>query len=188
MAEERSASVRGTNGLLRRRRAWVVCLALLVVGWLVWSLTKSALAVPNRLYVVPSGSMSPTIRAGDRVAVQAYSNARPKRGEIWVFRMPPSSRQAPNIALKRVIGLPGERVEVANGQVLIGGQPLSEPYLAAPTSYSMPPLTLGPDEYFVLGDSRNSSHDSHVWGPLPADHLIGPVKARVWPMQRIGGF
>jgi signal peptidase I len=52
----------------------------------------------------------------------------------------------------------------------------------------MPPLTLGPDEYFVLGDSRNSSHDSHVWGPLPGDHFVGRVKARYWPPRRIGGL
>jgi signal peptidase I len=161
---------------------------VILAGWLVWSLASSAMAVPNRLYLIPSGSMAPTLRPGDRVAVQAYSNARPKRGEIWVFRMPPSSRQAPNLAVKRVIGLPGERIEVANGQLLIDGRRLAEPYLAAPASYSMPPLTLRRDEYFVLGDSRNSSHDGHVWGALPGDHLIGPVKVRLWPVQRIGGF
>jgi signal peptidase I len=183
MTESRRWAVFGTE----RRRAGVVCLGVFLIGWLAWSLASFAYAVPTKLYVIPTGSMAPTIRPGDRVGV-ATARSRPKRGEIWVLRMPPASRLAPNQAIKRVIGLPGETVEVTGGRVLVDGRVLDEPYLAAPTSYSLPPLVLGPDEYFVLGDSRNSSFDSHEWGPLPADHLVGPVTVRYWPLGRLGGF
>ncbi len=170
----------------RRRRVLVLGLGLFLCGWLVWSFKTFAL--PTRLYMIPTGSMAPTLRAGDRIGVAENSWSQPRRGEIWVFQMPLPSGQKPNKAVKRIIGLPGETVEVANGRVLIDGQPLAEPYLTTTMSYALPAVSLGRDEYFVLGDNRNGSHDSHVWGALPADHLIGPVKMRVWPVGRIGGF
>ena len=171
---------------LARRRFGVLVLLAFAGAWLVWASKTNA--IPNRVYLIPSASMNPTIRAGDRVGVSTIGNTLPNRGEIWVFRMPLSSGSAPNEGVKRIIGLPGETVEVRAGHVLIDGRPLSEPYLGVPIAYEMPPLVLGRDEYFVLGDSRNSSHDSHVWGPLRRDHLIGPVKVRYWPPRRIGGL
>ena len=172
----------------RSRRAFVVALGVFVCVMLAWSVATFARYIPTRVYSIPSNSMAPTIGPGDRVGVRVSSYPRPKRAEIWVFKMPAASGNAPNHAVKRVIGLPGESVEVTEGHVLIDGQPIEEPYLSTPVTYTLPALKLGTDEYFMLGDSRNSSHDSHVWGPLPADHLIGPVTVRFWPVRKIGGF
>ena len=171
-----------------RRKVWIWGIGSFLTTWLVVGVTTFALSGPNKLYFIPTGSMAPTIRPGDRVAVREGTGQRPKRGEIWVFRMPRASKNFPSHALKRVIGLPGETLEVKGGQVFVDGRPLSEPYLAAPMTYTTPPLTLGIDEFFLLGDSRNSSQDSHVWGPLPGDHLVGPFKMRAWPLVRFDGL
>lgn len=170
----------------RPRRGWVLWPSVLLAAWVVWWVVS--LATSLRAYSIPTGSMAPTLKAGDRIGVVTQPRNGPRRGEIWVFRMPPASKLIGSEGAKRVIGLPGETVEVAAGHVLINGTPLTESYLAVPITYTMPPVTLGPEEYFVLGDSRNNSHDSHVWGPLPGDHLVGPVKVRYWPIGRAGGF
>lgn len=90
--------------------------------------------------------------------------------------------------MKRVIGLPGETIEVRSGAVYINGAPLAEPYITVPGMYSMPRQNLGPEEFFVLGDGRNMSSDSHIWGPVPAKMLRGRVVYRVWPTRRMGGL
>jgi signal peptidase I len=175
------------KGPARARRRFGV-IAVLAAGavWLLWC--GVSYGIPNRVYLIPSASMAPLIKPGDRVGVSTIGSIPPKRGEIWVFRMPPASGNMPNEAVKRIIGLPGERVEVKDGSVYIDGSEYREPYLTTPIGYSMPALKLGRDEYFVLGESRGNSHDSHVWGPLHRDYLIGPVKVRFWPPQRIGGL
>jgi signal peptidase I len=161
------------------------CLGTFLGLWLLWS--AASLAVSTRAYSIPTNSMAPALKAGDRVGVDV-GLARPKRGEVWVFRMPRASGLVGSQGAKRVVGLPGETVEVASGKVVVNGRALDEPYLAAPPNYTTAPLTLGPDEYFMLGDNRNTSLDSHVWGPLRADHLVGRVKVRLWPLRRIGGL
>jgi signal peptidase I len=170
----------------KHRRIWATGALAFLGAWLIWS--GVTFAMTTRTYIVPSGSMAPTIRPGDRIGVSIDPSLRPQRREVWVIRFPRSSGKAPNEAIKRIIGLPGETVEVVSGQVKINGRPIDEPYLATPPSYTMPPITLGPREFFVLGDSRDNSFDSHTWGPLPADHLVGRVQMRIWPMKRIGGL
>jgi signal peptidase I len=133
-----------------------------------------------RAFMVPSGSMAPAIQWGDRITVDTRGGT-PNRGEIWAFHGPNSST-----LIKRVIGLPGETIEVADGRVLIDGKALDEPYLASPMTYTMPPISLGPEQYFMLGDSRNTSADSHVWGPLHKSKFIGRAETRFWPKDRIG--
>jgi signal peptidase I len=86
------------------------------------------------------------------------------------------------------VGVPGDTVAIRGGRVVISGKPLTEPYLAAPPSYTLAPVTLGGDEYFVLGDNRDNSNDSHVWGPLTRDRFVGMVGIRYWPPARIGTF
>ncbi len=168
-----------------KRQRWKRALLLLIplLGVTSWLGSSSVAYVANlRLYQIPTASMAPALAPGDRISVNRRSGT-PKRGEIWVFSMPNGSH-----LVKRVVGLPGETVEVAGGRVLIDGAPIAEPYVTAPTTYAMPPVRLGPDEYFMLGDRRNGSNDSHVWGPLPRDRLIGRAEYRYWPKSRIGAI
>jgi signal peptidase I len=117
------------------------------------------------------------------VDARCYLFGPPRRGDIVVF-WPPSSSQLPYI--KRVIGLPGERVEVRGGKVLIDGAALEEPYINGPVNYSAPPTTVAAGEYYVLGDNRNSSTDSHLFGLLPGDQIIGQAWLSYWPRESWG--
>lgn len=105
----------------------------------------------------------------------------PSRGDVVVFHYPPDPSQD---FIKRVIGLPGETVEVRDGRVYINGQLMSEPFGPNPGSYNAPPTTLTPDEYYVMGDNRNSSSDSHVWGPVPIKNIVGRAVLRYWPPSK----
>jgi signal peptidase I len=139
-----------------------------------------------RHYYLPANSMAPTLKLGDHVRVEeGGGQGMPGRGEIWIFQAP---GPAPQIHVKRIIGLPGETIEVRAGRVRVNGEALSEPYIMAPPTYGMAPLRLGPDQYFVLGDNRNASTDSHNYGPLPRAAFLGRVRARVWPPNRIRRF
>jgi signal peptidase I len=102
----------------------------------------------------------------------------PNRGDVIIFRYP---RDPSRDFIKRVIGLPGETVEVISGQVYINGQLMPEPFGPNPGSYNAPPLTVGQDEVYVMGDNRNNSSDSHLWGPLKLDLIIGKALVAYWP-------
>ena len=167
----------------RTRRLVVGLLLLLSFGTLGYVMVRVATA---RAFVIPTNSMAPALRSGDRVLVGRRPGGVPRRGEVWVFRAPPASGAGLAVFAKRIVGLPGEVVEARAGRLLIDGRPLDEPYLALPFTYSAAPVPLGPDEYWVLGDDRDASNDSHAWGPVPADLLVGPVRARVWPPNRMG--
>lgn len=167
----------------RTRRLVVGLLLLLSFGTLGYVLVGVATA---RAFVIPTNSMAPALRAGDQVLVERRHGRAPRRGEVWVFQAPPASGAGPAVFAKRIVGLPGEVVETRAGRLLVDGRPLDEPYLALPFTYSTAPVQLGPDEYWALGDDRDASNDSHAWGPVPADLLVGPVRARVWPPKRMG--
>lgn len=107
----------------------------------------------------------------------------PQRGDIIVLSLPANPSQG---LIKRIIGLPGEEVEIKMGKVYINGMPLSEPYLAEPTLYVFPPLIIPEDSYFVLGDNRNVSSDSHAWGTLPYRNIVGKAWLSYWPPSRWG--
>ena len=110
----------------------------------------------------------------------------PRRGEIVVFEYP---RDTTRDYIKRVIGLPGETVEIRHGQVLINGVPLLEPYLsdaARMQTGNMPPVQVPPNAVFVMGDNRSSSSDSRVWGPLPLENIVGKAWIIYWPQQYWG--
>lgn len=107
----------------------------------------------------------------------------PRRGEIVVL-WPPSSSDRPYI--KRVIGLPGETIAIRAGVVTVNGVPVEEPYIKAPAAYTMAPRVIGPGEYFVLGDNRNNSSDSHLFGTVPADHIVGKAWMSYWPASVVG--
>lgn len=124
-------------------------------------------------FIVDGTSMVSTLFPNERVIVSrmSYLFGEPGRGDIIVFQYP---RDPQRDFVKRIIGLPGETVAINNGQILINGKPLGrEDYIDNPSYDSMEPVTLAEDEYFVMGDNRNASSDSRVWGPLPQRNIIG---------------
>lgn len=144
---------------------------------------------------IPSESMVPTLEVGDRLIVfkPSYLFSEPSTGDIIVFEAPPSAVKACNLPngqtsdfIKRVIGTPGEQVAVSGGQTFINGAVDAEPYLAEAPNYQLPTVTVPPNSLLVLGDNRNNSCDSHVWGFLPEDRIVGRAVFRYWPPNRIG--
>jgi signal peptidase I len=94
--------------------------------------------------------------------------------------------QKPGSGWPALILLQGERLAFEPGHVRINGAPLVEPYVGATPDYAMAPRKLGPNEYFMMGDNRSNSNDSHVWGPLTRDRFIGKATFRYWPLDRFG--
>lgn len=137
-------------------------------------------------FLIPSGSMIPTLKVGDRIMADkfVYHIRDPQRGEVIVFRAPPQADPEQRNFVKRVIGLPGETIEVKDGKVFINGKPLSEPYIYEPPFYQFGPYKVPPNSYFVMGDNRNDSNDSHVWGPLPRGRITGKALFIWWPINR----
>ena len=140
-------------------------------------------ALPN--FRIEGFSMEPNFHDGQYLFVNKleYALHPPERGDVVVF-LPPN--QTARDFIKRVIGLPGERVEIVDGVIYIGGVVLREPYPLNPGSYSFGPVTVAEGEYFVLGDNRNNSSDSHSWGMLPEKKIIGKAWISYWPPQLIG--
>jgi len=139
---------------------------------------------------IPSGSMEPTLQIDDRLIVDkvTYRLRNPERGDVIVFNPTDTLKQQKfkDAFIKRVIGLPGETVEVAGGRVFINGKPLQESYIDEEPSYQWGPREVPEGQYLVLGDNRNNSYDSHYWGFVPRDRIIGRAIVRFWPPQRIG--
>jgi signal peptidase I len=129
---------------------------------------------------VESISMQPTLYEGDFVIVNrvAYKLGAPQRGDVIIFHYPPDPNREPYI--KRVIGLPGDRVKVQGGKVYINDIPIREPYIKAPPAYENT-WHVPEDSLFVLGDNRNNSSDSHSWGMVPLKNVIGKAEVVYWP-------
>jgi len=169
-------------------REWLRTALLVVAG----ALAMRAAVV--EAFVVPSGSMRPTIVEGDHLLGSKfhYRVWHPRRGEVVVFRPPEAARDLGGAGavryVKRVIAVAGDEVEVAGGRVLVNGRPLREPYVLEPPDYTVPRRVVPPGHVFVLGDNRNESLDSHRWGFLPEDALVAHVFARYWPLRRAGGL
>ncbi|MBI3732243.1 MAG: signal peptidase I [Chloroflexi bacterium] len=130
-------------------------------------------------------SMEPNFHDGQYLLVNKveYLLHPPERGDVVVFRSPQNLERD---FIKRVIGLPGESVEIREGRVLIDGQALTQTYNVNPASYNYGPAKVGPDQLFVLGDNRNSSSDSHSWGMLPHADVIGRAWLSYWPPEHWG--
>jgi signal peptidase I len=155
-------------------------------------------------YRIPSSSMEPTLHcAAPEIGCQAGTSDRvlanrfvyrfkdPDRGDIVVFRTPEqAAEQCPGpggVFVKRLVGLPGDELEIRDGQLYLNGEPQSEPYVyGGEVGDNFGPVTVNEDEYFMMGDNRYQSCDSREWGTVPHENLIGPVFARYWPVQRIG--
>ncbi|RUR81908.1 signal peptidase I [Chlorogloeopsis fritschii PCC 9212] len=161
---------------------------------------------------IPSGSMEPTLHGSpnqweaDKIIVDklSYKFSHPQRGDIVVFSPTKELQQEQyqDAFIKRIVGLPGEKIEIRNGKVYINNQPLLENKYLAPsqrtvtdvcTSGPQPPflskpVTIPPDSYLVLGDNRGSSYDSRCWGVVPRENIIGRAILRFWPLNHIGGI
>lgn len=152
-----------------------------------------------QVYAIPSASMSPTLEVGDRILVNkwAYRFGDPSRGDIVVFTRPKGMLSADNDLVKRVIGLPGETVTIADNHVLIDGQPLEEPYLEPGTLTQAigdhpctpeAPCVVPKGHVWVMGDNRNDSIDSRYFDAIPTSSVEGEAVFRVWPSSRSGGI
>ncbi len=137
--------------------------------------------VSARIQVL-SISMEPTLYERDFVLVNkiVYRLDLPERGDVVVFRYPPNPETTPYI--KRVIGLPGDTIRVTNGTVFANELPLTEPYIKMPPDYNGM-WTVPEGNLFVLGDNRNNSSDSHHWGMVPIENVIGKAEFVYWPME-----
>jgi signal peptidase I len=169
-----------------------------VAEWMVIISLALGVALLVRHFVVqtfsiPSPSMYPTLKVKDRLLVEklAYQYRDVRRGEIIVFKTPKSVQVRNNDKIedfvKRVVGLPGETVEIKSNVVLINGKPLNEPYLPKGTVTGNDQRIVIPiDEYFVMGDNRGDSFDSRGWGTVPRSMIVGRVLFRVYPLTRMG--
>lgn len=165
----------------------------------VWSLIKYALialiiVVPIRMFiaqpfVVSGDSMFPTFHNGEYLIVDELSNiiGSPERGEVIIFRYPNDTKR---FFIKRIIGLPNEEIKIQNGEITIinkenpDGFQLTEPYIDE-KFYTTASFKTGEGEYFVLGDNRNRSSDSRVWGILPENLIVGRAYLRLLPFKQI---
>ena len=173
-------------GPITRWRSW---LSLLL--WLALAVVLRTLVIEPRW--IPSGSMLPTLELQDRILVE---KVRPRlgtplpNGTVVVFHAPAVLVDAgydPKAALiKRVVAQAGEQVEVRDGQLLRNGTAVTEPWLSEAIEYNFGPVTVPAGQLLVLGDNRNASLDSHVWGPLPQEDVIGTAVLRYWPLNRLG--
>jgi signal peptidase I len=176
-------------------------------GWLfIWDLVKVVVValviiIPIRYYViqpfiVSGSSMQPTFENGQYLIVNEldYHIHAPQRGDVIVFKYPLNTSE---YFIKRVIGLPGEKVLISNGKVTIynaanpNGFVLDESYLPSglyTEATSTTPITLGENEYFVLGDNRPASSDSRYWGDVPSDDIVGKVVLRAYPFNQVSTF
>ncbi len=182
------AAERPAVSFLRSHRGLVEWVVVLGGALILAVLVKSFLI---QAFFIPSASMQPTLTAGDRVLVNklSYDLHDANRGDLIVFRKPadtPTDQGADDL-IKRVIGLPGESVEIRLGDVYVDGEPLDEPYLAEDDHESnFGPIRVPVDHVFVLGDNRLSSRDSRSFGAVPVDEIVGRAFMRIWPPQGIG--
>ncbi|HEY9699183.1 MAG TPA: signal peptidase I [Trichocoleus sp.] len=143
---------------------------------------------------IPSESMVPTLEVNDRLIVEkiSYHFHPPEREDVIVFwpndRLRQQNPELKDAFIKRVIGLPGEKVEVKSGMVYINDKPLQEHYIEAKPDYQWGPEVVPADSYLVLGDNRNNSFDSHFWGYVPRQNIIGRAVFRFWPPNRVGNI
>ena len=138
-------------------------------------------------FVVVGSSMEPSFEDGQRLLVnKAVHRFRdPQMGEVIVFH-PPTGKQVDFI--KRIIALPGDEIEIREGTVYVNDLALDEPYINSPPSYNLAEEEIPDGEYFVLGDNRNNSNDSHSWGTVPRENIIGKVWLSIWPPGTIPDY
>jgi signal peptidase I len=177
--------------------AWV---GVIIAGFLGISVLLSAItAFTLRLFVaesryIPSGAMTPTLAINDRVVINklVYRFQSPERGDIIVFNPTENlKKEGMNEAfIKRIIGIPGDQVEIKVGQVFVNNKLLTESYIMNNTAggQDFPTQVVPPNSYLVLGDNRSNSYDSRYWGFVPRENIIGKATQRFWPIDRISSI
>ncbi|MCC5898907.1 MAG: signal peptidase I [Phormidium sp. GEM2.Bin31] len=164
---------------------------LIIIALVIALLLRTFVAEPR---YIPSDSMLPTLEQGDRLLVEkvSYYFHPPQRGDVIVFSPPEQLQrqgyQRDQAFIKRVIARSGDTVLVVNGRLYLNGEPQVEPYIAELPRYQWGPATVPPDRLMVMGDNRNNSNDSHIWGFLPVENVIGRAAIRFWPVDRLGGL
>lgn len=163
--------------MLRQILDWIITLGVAVV-----------LALGIKTYVaearwIPSVSMEPTLTVGDHLLVDKlyYKHSGIGRRDIVVFR-PTEASGFKDVMIKRVIGLPGDKIQVKHGLVYINGTPQAEPYEKEKPREDFGPVKVPANNYFVMGDNRNNSADSRFWGMLPEQNLIGRAVLNYYPV------
>ncbi len=144
------------------------------------------LRVTVQNYIVSQSSMEPNFDEGQRILVNKviYDFRDPKSGDVIILRPPYDPKATPFI--KRIIALPGQTVEVKNGEVYVNGLKLFEPYIKEPPAYTLPLTKIPENKYFVLGDNRNDSNDSHAGWMVPRSYIIGKAWLSIWPLDKFG--
>lgn len=172
------------KGIVKELFGWIVFIVVVVVA------SYLIVTFVGQRTKVSGSSMETTLSSGDQLIVDkiSYRFRDPKRYDIVVF---PYRYEENTYYIKRIIGLPGETVQIVDGMVYINGSPLNEHYgnevIEDPGS-AAEPITLGDDEYFVLGDNRNNSQDSRASnvGLIHRDELLGRAWVRIWPLDQFG--
>ena len=168
-----------------RRQHWLLSLGLLAVVWLVLSLPLrlliniSTARVRNDSFSMSTTLPNESFILADRLA---YKQSNPRRGDIILFRFPLDPEQD---LIKRVIGLPGDSIAIKDGMVTVNGTPLEEPYITEPPVYNGT-WVVPEGNFFVLGDNRNDSRDSHQWGFLPQENIIAKAVWVYYPLDHFG--
>jgi signal peptidase I len=184
-----SDSIRRQLALPARRVAgWAGTVGLMVALWFIIR------AFLFQSFYIPSPSMAPALVPGDRVLVSklSYRMHDVHRGDIVVFKRPSTlSRQlaGPEVKdlVKRVVGLPGDTVEARDGQVIVNGKALREPYVAkGAVTTAVPPIHVPAHQYWVMGDNRSVSEDSRYFGSINGSLIVGRVFFQVWPISSFG--
>lgn len=150
--------------------------------------SSAALTTPATSYTVESGSMEPTLRIGDTVAVGIAFDANALiRGQIIIYKKPPNDFSPGTTDLvSRIIGLPGETISASGGRVDVNGQPITEGWLpSGETTGDFPPTDVPEGDYFVMGDNRGDSADSRIVGPISGSLVVGPALTIVAPPNRV---
>lgn len=139
----------------------------------------------GRVSLVQGSSMEPKLHTGERIAVNLfiYHFEKPLRGDIIIFKCPVDTNKD---YIKRVIGLPGDKVEIKSGIVYLNNQAITEPYLTEEDTDNYGPAAVPPNHYFVLGDNRRNSEDSRVWGFVDSGLIKGKAFFVFWPPKEFG--